>query len=165
MRRAPVVLCFLAIAVISELKAQPTITATQSALGRCSYETCAIRLDRSFFGGRRVMIGLEGVDNSMGLIGGGLVNAVDRVPAALAEAQSGRRNSIKAQIFGVVGVFAVAYSLQSAYGTDPLEWNDGAVFGALAVGSAATVTGLVQAMYAERHFSRAVWLYNRELPR
>ena len=32
-------------------------TAAQSALGQCSYETCAIRLERAFFSGRKVNVG------------------------------------------------------------------------------------------------------------
>ncbi len=162
MRSLTFTLCLLS-ALSGQVAAQPTIGASQSALRRCSYESCAIRLDRSYFGGRKVMIGLDGVENAMGIAGGGLVNAVDRVPLALAEAQSGRRNAIKAQVFGVVGALALAYSLQRVNGTDPLAWNSGEVFGSLAVGSAAAIGGFVQSMYAERHFSRAVWLYNREL--
>jgi len=165
MRHSAVTFCLIAVSCTGALQAQPTISATQSALGRCSYETCAIRLDRSFFGSRKVMIGLEGVETSMGALGGGLVNAVDRVPTAAMEAQLGRRNSIKAAVLGVAGVLAVLYSVQRTNGVDPLEWNNGQVFGALMVGTAATFAGVVQSVYAERHFSRAVWLYNRELPR
>jgi hypothetical protein len=43
--------------------------------------------------------------------------------------------------------------------------DEGIAFGALTLGLAGTITAGVQAMYAERHYSRAVWLYNRELPR
>lgn len=78
----------------------PTISATQSALGRCSYDTCALRLDRAIFGGRKIVLGLDAISSPFGLI----------------------------------------------------------------AGSVGVVAGVVQATYAERHFSRAVWLYNRELP-
>lgn len=144
----------------------PTLAAAQSVLGQCSYETCAIRLERTFFSGRRINVGLESVSSSqMGVTGGGLVNAVNRVPLALDEAQKGRRNTIKAVIAGAIGTFAVYYSFQGTRGIDPLAWDDSRVFGGLIVGSAAAMTGLVQSVYAERHFSRAVWLYNREIPR
>ncbi len=149
------------------LRAQgPTLAAAQSALGQCSYETCAIRLERTFFSGRKISIGLEAVTSSqMGLVGGGLVNAVNRVPMALNEAQQGRRNALRAVVAGAIGTLALYYSIQGTRGIDPLDWDDSRVFGGLILGSAASVTGLVQTVYAERHFSRAVWLYNREIPR
>ena len=143
----------------------PTISAAQSALGRCSYETCALRLDRAIFGGRKIIVGLDAISSPFGLVGGGLIDAVGRVPGAVAEAQSGRRSAIKAGILGLLGSLAIAYSVQGTRGIDPLEWNDAQVFGGLIAGSVGVVAGLVQATYAERHFSRAVWLYNRELPR
>lgn len=144
----------------------PTVAAAQSVLGRCSYETCAIRLERTFFSGRKINVGLESVSSSpMGLVGGGLVNAVNRVPLALDEAQKGRRNTIKAVVAGVISTAAVYYAVQGTINVDPLDWNDGRVFGSLLVGTASAMTTLVQSVYAERHFSRAVWLYNREIPR
>jgi hypothetical protein len=167
----PIRQCVTAVAIVCStalpLHAQgPTVAAAQSVLGRCSYETCAIRLERTFFSGRKINVGLESVSSSpMGLVGGGLVNAVNRVPLALDEAQKGRRNTIKAVIAGAIGTLAVYYSFQSTRGIDPLEWDDSKVFGSLIVGSAAAMTGLVQSVYAERHFSRAVWMYNREIPR
>jgi hypothetical protein len=141
----------------------PTLASAQTALSRCSYETCALRLDRSFTG-RRVSVGLEGVSSAMGPLGGGLIDAVQPVPAALAEAHAGRRNALKATIATVVASVAAVYAVQGASG-DPLLWNDAQVFGGLAVSLAAAGTTLVQMTYAERHFSRAVWLYNREIPR
>jgi hypothetical protein len=154
----------LCVPSLASLRAQgPTVAATQSALSRCSYETCAIRLDRSLFGGRRVTVGLDAKSTPMG-IGGGLVNAVAAVPQAAEEAQRGRGNSIKAFAAGVIGALAVTWSV-SGTGSDALEWNNGKVFGGLALGLAATLTAGQQAVYAERHFSRAVWLYNREIPR
>ena len=164
MRRSAFILASL-IACVTPLQSQgPTVTASQSALGRCTYETCALRIDRSLFG-RKVAVGLDAFSSPMGVIGGGLVNAVDRVPLAREEAQKGRRNMIKAAVLGAIGSFAILYSVQGTRGIDPLEWSNGRVFGSLIVGSAATITGAMQAVYAERHFSRAVWLYNREIPR
>ena len=165
MRRSAFILVAL-IACVTPLQSQgPTVTASQSALGRCTYDTCAIRIDRSLFGSRKVTVGLDAFSSSMGLFGGGLADAVDRVPLALEEAQQGRRNMIKGLVTGVIGSFAILYSIQSTRGIDPLEWDNGRVFGSLIFGSAATIAGVVQTVYAERHFSRAVWLYNRELPR
>lgn len=150
---------------VASLDAQgPVAAAAQPLLRRCSYETCAIRLDRSFFGGRRVSVGLDAVHSPMGVLGNGLVIAVQGVPLAVQEAGQGRRNAIKAAISGLIGGLLVAYSLEGARG-DPLAWNDAQVFGGLIVGGAAIVVAGQQSIYADRHFSRAVWLYNREVPR
>ena len=159
------VIVTLLISSPEQLDAQgPVASATQSSLRRCTYETCAIRLDRSLFGGRRVNVGLDVISSPMGLVGGGLMTAVDAVPLARDEVMMGRRNAIRSAIVGVIGALALAYSLQGTRG-DALEWNDGQVFGGLIVGGVATVAAVQQSIYADRHYSRAVWLYNRELPR
>lgn len=164
LRRATVVVALL-ITSSPSLDAQgPVAAAAQPLLRRCSYETCAIRLDRSFFGGRRINVGLDAMSSSMGVFGHGLVAAVDAVPVAVQEAAQGRRNAIKSAIAGLIGSLALTYSLQGARG-DPLEWNDAQVFGGLALAGVTIVVAGQQSIYADRHFSRAVWLYNREIPR
>ncbi len=143
----------------------PTVDAAQTALGRCTYETCAIRRERTMFGASVIVTGRIGAATPMGLLGGGLVLAVDRVPGALAEAQKGRRNAIIAAIAGVVGGIAMTLALQNAFRDDILAASDGQLYGSLLVGVGATAVYGVNSVRADRHFSRAVWLYNAELPR
>jgi hypothetical protein len=155
-------------ALVVSLPAQaqgPTVASARAAVGVCTYETCAIRLDRGFFSGRKVIVGLDGQALSLGPLGGGLVSVVDRVPAAAAEARSGRGNAIKSAVAGVLGSIAVIVAVRSYGDRDLVIRDEGIAFGALTLGLAGTITAGVQAMYAERHYSRAVWLYNRELPR
>lgn len=155
----------LLVSGLAPLQAQgPVAAAVQSSLRRCTYDTCAIRLDRAFFGGRRVHVGLDALSSPMGIVGGGLVLAVDAVPLAVEEATMGRRNAIRAAVAGLIGGLALTYSLQGTRG-DPLGWNNGQVFGGLLLGGVAIVAAGQQSIHAERHFSRAVWHYNRELPR
>jgi hypothetical protein len=134
-------------------------------VGPCTYETCAIRLDRGFFSGRKVIVGLDGQELSLGPLGGGLVSVVDRVPAAASEARMGRRNAIKSAVAGVLGSIALIVAVRNYDDRDRAIRNAGIAFGSLTLGLAGTITAGVQGMYAERHYSRAVWLYNRELPR
>ncbi|MDZ7629900.1 MAG: hypothetical protein U5K74_00735 [Gemmatimonadaceae bacterium] len=143
----------------------PTVTAARTTLEGCTYDACALRLDRSFFGGRKVVVGLDGQRLPMGAIGGGLVTQVARVPGAADEARAGRGNALKAAIGGVIGTIASVVALNQFDRGNSGSSNDGVAFGALGVGVVASITAGVQAQYAERHFSRAVWLYNRELPR
>ena len=101
----------------------------------------------------------------MGLVGGGLMFAVERVPGALAEAQLGRRDAIVAAVAGVIGALAIGLSVQAASRDDILSASDSQLYGGLLVGTAAVLTFGIKATRADQHFSRAVWLYNRELPR
>ncbi len=165
MRRLAAGLC-VALVLALPLSAQgPTIAGARTALQSCTYDSCAIRLDRAFFGGRKVVVGLDGLALPMGVLGGGLADAVGRVPAAGQEVQQGRGNALKAVLAGLVSSIAVVVAVNQFDGGNSLDSNDGMAFGALGVGLAAGVTAGVQGLYAERHFSRAVWLYNRELPR
>ncbi len=143
----------------------PTISAARSAVSRCAYDVCALRIEPAFFGSRKLVVGLDGVRTDFGMLGGGLIGAVDPVPAALAEARQGRRKNIVAAVAGIVAAAGIIVSLNSATSTGFDGTNDGQLFGALAVGAVGTVVAVVQQVGAERHYSRAVWLYNRELPR
>jgi hypothetical protein len=156
----------VALVVTVPLEAQgPTLDAAQSGLGRCTYETCALRRERTMFGGSSIVTGRVGAATPMGLLGGGLVLAVERVPGALVEAQQGRRNAIIAAIAGVVGGLAISLALQNALRDDILAASDGQFYGSILVGVGATAVFGVNSVRADRHFSRAVWLYNGELPR
>ncbi len=143
----------------------PTVASARAAVGPCTYETCAIRLDRGFFSGRKVIVGLDGQELGLGALGGGLVSVVDRVPAAASEARMGRRNAIKSAVAGALGSIGVLVALRRYGDRDLVLGNEGAAVGVLTLGLAGAITAGVQGMYAERHYSRAVWLYNRELPR
>jgi hypothetical protein len=155
-------------ALFSSLPAQaqgPTVASARVAVSDCTYVTCAIRLDQKFFGGRRVVVGLEGQDVAFGALGGGLVSVVERVPAALTEARMGRSNTIKSSIAGALGSIVVIAALRRYGERDLFIRNEGLSLGVLALGVTGAVTAGVQRIYAERHYSRAVWLYNRELTR
>ena len=143
----------------------PTVSGAQSALRNCSYETCALRIEPGFFGGRTLVAGLDGVRSNMGILGGGLINVVDRVPSALKEAKLGRRNAIVSTIAGIAASLAITVALNGLNGSSINTVGDGQVFGAIALGTAGAITAGVQRVYAERHFSRAIWLYNREAAR
>ncbi len=111
------------------------------------------------------MTGRDGVWTSMGVLGGGLVFAVAPVPGALEEAQHGRRDAIVAAVAGVIGGLALSASLQASTSADILAASDTQLWGGLIVGAAGLGIWGVKAVNADNHFSRAVWLYNRELAR
>lgn len=143
----------------------PTVSSARAAVSKCAYDVCALRIEPALFGSRKLVVGLDGVRTDFGLLGGGLIEVVDPVPAALAEARQGRRKNLVAAIAGIVAAAGIVISLNSAISTGFDSNNDGQLFGALAVGAVGTVVGVTQQVGAERHYSRAVWLYNRELSR
>jgi hypothetical protein len=160
------ILVLSAVIVSLPVQAQgPTVAGARAAVGPCTYEKCAVRLDRAFFSGRKVIVGLDGPQLGFGAFGSGLVSAVDAVPAAASEARLGRRNAIKSAVAGVIGSIVVVVALRRYGERDLVIRNEGIKLGTLALGLTGAMTAGVQARYAERHYSRAVWLYNRELPR
>jgi hypothetical protein len=155
----------LAFSAVSAGGAQAqTDSAARVGPQRCSYDVCGLRLERGWFG-RRIVRSVSGVSVPFGFVGEQLVVAVDGVPAARQEALMGRRNNIKSTIAGLVGGLAFAFALNQVTSGDILEWNEGQVIGGLLVGTAGAVVSGAQAIYADRHYSKAVWLYNRELAR
>ena len=144
----------------------PTIDGQRSAaLRTCTYERCALRIEGNFFGGRSIRTGLEGVAERVGMLGGGLVRNVGYVPGALMEAEAGRRNAVKAAIAGVIASIALTTAFTSPYASTFENNGAGRAWGGLLVGGAAIIVGGVQTIHADRHFSRSVWLFNRELAR
>lgn len=91
--------------------------------------------------------------------------AVERVPGALTEARIGRRDAMIATVAGVIGAFAIGLAVDALRRDDILSASDSQLYGGLLVGTAAVVAAGVKSARADQHFSRAVWLYNRELPR
>jgi hypothetical protein len=141
----------------------PTVTAARSAPSNCPYEMCALRAEPGFFGGRVLVVGVDGVRTNFGIHAGGLISVVDRVPAALTEAQLGRRNAVVSTIAGFIGAIGIGIALNGTTNANIDKVGDGQFFGALAVGATGAIVAVVQRVFAERHFSRSVWLYNREL--
>ena len=143
----------------------PTMTAARVAPSSCPYDLCALRVEPGFLGGRTLVVGVDGVRTNFGFQAGGLVRAVDRVPAALAEAQLGRRNAIVSNVFAALAGIALVVALDGVTYPNSDKRGNGQAFGALLTGGAIALVGGVQRVYAERHYSRAIWLYNAALPK
>jgi hypothetical protein len=163
--RAAVLLVSCVVSASSAYAQGPTIAAAQTALRGCTYEACALRISTGVFSGERVSKGLMGQSEPFGFGGGGLVRAVNAVPSALKEAQAGRGLRIKGSVITVIsalasGILTVA-ALREA-NSDALTRN---LWIATGVSTVATFYGGALVSRSEEHFSRAVWLYNKELPR
>jgi hypothetical protein len=147
------------------LRAQaPTTAAAQTALQRCTYDRCALRLDNSVRHGARVVAGIDGTPTRLGFMGGGLAGIVADVPAAVALADRGHRHQMRGAIALVVSSFAISILVNQF--ADALDaGHSGSFIGAGAVALAAGTYGSVQSARASQDFSQAIWYYNREIPR
>ncbi len=141
------------------------MTAARVAPGSCPYETCALRVEPGFFGGHTLVVGVDGVRTNFGFHAGGLIRAVDRVPAALAEAQLGRSNAIVSSVFATLAGLGLAVALNGVTLPNTDKVGNGQAFGALVLGAAGGIVSGVERVYAERHYSRSIWLYNAALPK
>jgi hypothetical protein len=155
----------LPLLAISAAAQGPTLRDAQSALRSCTYDTCALRLSTHVFRGVTVRRGLNGSEEWFGFAGGALARAVSTVPAAEAEARIGRRRYITGGIAAVVGALAsTALALLATRGANSAGLTRNLWIGSGAMGGVAFY-GSTQLARGDESFSRAVWMYNRELSR
>ncbi len=107
--------------------------------------------------------GLDGPALGLGFTGRTLTGLVGRVPAARLEAERGERQRTRGNIAVAIGA-AFLVSLISATASPDAEIGTGH-WVSLVGGGAATIYGGVQLNRSAQSFSRAVWLFNREIPR
>jgi hypothetical protein len=167
MRRIPTVLAaaltFSLVATGAQAQA-PTMSGAQTAVKQCSYDTCALRLERGVFFGDRVRVGLDGEKIGVGFTGSGVSRAVASVPDALAASKIGERQRTFGTLIGLVSsLTALGLLSQSDFsGTNADKTRFWTAAGVSAVGG---IIGGIQLSRSTQSFSRAVWLYNKALPR
>jgi hypothetical protein len=143
----------------------PTLIDAQATLRNCTYETCALRLSSRVFRGVAVSRGLYGPQEDFGFAGGALRRAVQAVPAALAEAELGHRRYVRGGVYSIVGTLAstglaVLATRQANSDTRSRNlWIGAAVMGGV------SLYGGTQIARGDENYSRAIWLYNKEIPR
>ena len=160
--------------------AQPARAAAGAVPARCTYDTCALRRESVFFS-ERLLAGAEGrVVARPRLFGAFPLDSVVRgVPDAEPHARLYRRERVRSGVLTAVGgALAIAGIVSAIDGSDGdcTVVGVGSVVGcsnrnrgrttALVVGSAAfNIAGAWRFQIADRALNRAVWHYNRALPR
>ncbi len=146
----------------------PTVSSAQATLRDCTYETCALRLSSRVFRGVAVSRGLTGPQEPFGFAGGSLrraVSAVSAVPAALAEAEIGHRRYVRGGVYTLVGSLAsVGLALLATRDANNRSLSRNLWIGAGTMGLV-TASGASEIARGDESFSRAIWLYNKEIPR
>ena len=160
--------------------AQPAPAAAGAVPARCTYDTCALRRESVFFS-ERLLAGADGrVVARPRLFGAFPLDSVVRgVPDAEPHARLYRRERVRSGVLTAVGgALAIAGIVSAIDGSDGdcTVVGVGSVVGcsnrnrgrttALVVGSAAfNIAGAWRFQIADRALNRAVWHYNRALPR
>jgi hypothetical protein len=135
---------------------------------QCTYDSCGLRLEPGFFGAS-IKRGVQGQTAAkIGLFNSNIERIVQGSDSATRFARSFRAQHTTAATLGII---AGAVALVSVFQIDP--WDDGGsndgdndLATAGLIGS--SVLGLVGAaveISAQRALSRAIWWYNRDLPR
>ena len=151
--RVGLVLSLLVLAIAGGAQAQESKS--------CTYDTCALRLTFSDFGNRKIVAG----DAATPADGRGAW--ARRVPVLEAGSDSVRFHYVEYRshakrggLFSIAGAVDVAVGLSLNY-DDNKAW----VIGLVSAGIIMEAIGAVNRSRSEDHLQRAIWLYNRDLPR
>ncbi len=154
--------------------------AAPAAPAACTYDACALRRERVFFS-ERILAGARGTVAARPRFGGAfpIDSVVRAVPEALPEARRYRREQVRGQLLSLAGgVLSLAAVIDAvnrsggdcdAVGVGPVVacsngWRAGNT--ALVLGGLAfSATGGWRLQIADRALNRAIWWYNRALPR
>lgn len=163
-RSAAVIVLVTCLAGIAHAQA-PTPANAMTIPHGCTYDTCALRLSSRVIGGMRVQRGLDGPWQRFGFAGGGVVRAVQSVPAAFAAADSGHRMFKAGAITSIIGGLASAVMFSAAARNDISGSSRNTFIAGGFAGGLVSVFGGIQLTRGNERFSRAIWLFNREIPR
>jgi hypothetical protein len=128
----------------------------------CTYETCALRVEASYFSAPKLLRGRAGEQvGSLGMFGGGVDTLLAGPDSASAYARRYVTNIRTATTLGLIGTVAAVAAIIHADGFD--DPDDTAV--ALAItGAGFAIASIPFTVRATRSLSRSVWYYNSVLP-
>ena len=139
--------------------AAPDVPAGATA-DECTYDLCALRIEPALFG-PRIVAGADGVPvGRLSLFGGDLSAAVASNEVALEQARIYEDARLPSVLAAVGASLLLSVSSASEVGGDA-SVRTGALVGAVAL----SVVGIRLGLRSQRAASRAVWEYNRDLPR
>ena len=159
-----VFLMLRAVLLAFALAAASPVFAQQGADSLCTYDACALRVESAFLGTRLVR-GTEGVPvASLGLFGSDLSEVVGSSERALEHARVYDRTRTPAVLTALGAGLLLAFGSAATNG-EAFEVSDGVALGALLGGIGLGVVSIRLSVQSGRAFSRALWWYNRDLPR
>lgn len=142
--------------------ASPAFAQGEPADSLCTYDTCALRVESGLFSTRLVR-GVEGVPVSgLGLFRSSLSEVVGGSERALEHARVYDRTRTPAALTALGAGLLLGLGLATAQDD---QVSDGVSLGMTLGGLGLTVVSIQLGTRSQRAFSRALWWYNRDLPR
>lgn len=146
------------------LAAVSPVLAQQVPDSLCTYDACALRVEPAFLGARLVR-GTEGIPVAgLGLFSSNLSEVVAPSERALEHARIYDRTRTPAALTALGAGLLLAFGSAATNG-DAFEVSDGVALGALLGGVGLGVVSIRLSLRSRQAFSRALWWYNRDLPR
>lgn len=152
------ILCALAGALLSPLSADRA--AAQQAPANCTYDTCALRVRAPTFRAPRALVrGLEDIEVArLGLMEPAIAPLVTLSDSAVTHARVYDVLSDRGSIITIVGTVL-------SIGAPIVFRETGQKVGFAVAGIGISIYGGIVTNQAQEALSRALWWYNRELPR
>lgn len=152
-----VLLLVFALTVVSPAFAQQVTTDSL-----CTYDTCALRVESGFFS-TQIVCGAEGTPVSrFGLFGSDLSEVVGSSERALEYARIYDRTRTPAALTALGAGLLLGFGAAAAQDN---QVSDGVGLGMTIGGLGLAVVSFQLGTRSQRAFSRALWWYNRDLPR
>jgi hypothetical protein len=153
-------------AVILVVLVAPCSASAQAPAARtpvaCTYETCALRIEPSFFSAPKLLRGRAGEEvGSLGPFGGGVDTLLVGPDSAAVYGRRYVTNVRRASTLGFIGTvaFVVAYVR-----SDRFRDSDDTSSAIALAGTGFALASIPFTLRASRSLSRAVWFYNAALP-
>jgi hypothetical protein len=128
----------------------------------CTYETCALRIEQSYFSAPKLLRGRAGEQvGSLGMFGGDVDTLLAGPDSAAAYARRYVTNTRRASTLGLIGTAAAIAALVSS---DGYRDHDNTTVVLALTGAGFAIASVPFTVRATRSLSRAIWYYNSVLP-
>jgi hypothetical protein len=149
------------VALVAPAPASAQAGAARAPVG-CTYETCALRIEPSYFGAPKLLRGRAGEQvGALGMFGGGVDTLLAGPDSAAAYARRYVSNVRTASTFGLLGTLAFVVAAVRSDGFRDTDDTDAAI---ALTGAGLAIVSIPFTVRAARSLSRAVWYYNSALP-
>jgi hypothetical protein len=160
MRRSTVVLILLATAQVPRTAPAQSPNAAP-APAACTYETCALRIEPSFFAPPKLLRGHSGEEvGRLGAFGGGIDTLLTGPDSAAVYGRRYAGDTRRASVLGLIGAAAYVVALARSNG---FRDRDGTTTAIALTGAGFAIASIPFTLRATRSLSRAVWFYNAAL--
>jgi len=150
------------IGAVALVIAARTIPAQTPADSQCTYQACALRIERSFFNPIRVVSGASGDVIKGGASGQRLEAMLVGSDSATSYLRKYARANKRSTVLGLLGVGAYAFGF---FHSDHYRHTSTGDAIAVVAGAVLVTASIPSGFAAQRHLSRAIWWYNESLPR